>query len=75
MSCLKALAMFRFVLPKADLRVAGGREVILGTLQPLALFAANSFFTNGYLTTPGAEPSADWRMIEEAGFEAEVLPG
>ena len=72
-ACLKALAMFRFVNPRADLRVAGGREAVLGSLQPLALYAANSMFTNGYLTTPGAEPSQDWRMITDAGFEPEVM--
>ncbi|MEM1348063.1 MAG: biotin synthase BioB [Myxococcota bacterium] len=66
--CLRALAMFRFAHPRADVRVAGGREVSLGAMQPLALYAANSFFTDGYLTTPGAEPHQDWKMIEEAGF-------
>lgn len=71
--CLRALAMFRFVHPEADLRVAGGREVTLRTMQPLALYAANSLFTNGYLTTPGAEPSQDWQMIHEAGFEPDVI--
>ena len=69
---LRALAMFRFANPKADVRVAGGREVTLGHMQPLALWAANSFFTNGYLTTPGAEPSSDWEMIRQAGFEVAV---
>lgn len=72
-ACLKALAMFRFVHPTAELRVAGGREVVLRSMQPLALYAANSIFTNGYLTTPGAEPSDDWLMITEAGFEPEVM--
>lgn len=71
--CLRGLALFRLANPSADVRVAGGREVNLASLQPLALYAATSLFTNGYLTTPGAEPSADARMIEEAGFEAEVL--
>lgn len=67
--CLRALAMFRMVNPSADLRVAGGREVTLQHMQPLALFAANSIFTNGYLTTPGAQPSDDMQMIQNAGFE------
>jgi len=66
---LKALAMFRFVHPDRDVRIAGGREIVLGSLQPLALYAANSMFTNGYLTTPGQGPSEDMKMIEEAGFE------
>jgi biotin synthase len=70
---LRALGMFRFVHPRADIRVAGGREVTLRSLQPLALYPANSIFTSGYLTTGGNEPSADWKMITEAGFEPEVI--
>lgn len=70
--CLRALAMFRFANPRADVRVAGGREVSLGSMQPLALWAANSLFTDGYLTTPGAAPNQDWQMIEQAGFVGEV---
>jgi biotin synthase len=73
--CLRALAMFRFACPAADVRVAGGREVSLGSMQPLALWAANSMFTNGYLTTGGAQASDDWRMIQQAGFEPYVADG
>ncbi|MDZ4199124.1 MAG: biotin synthase BioB, partial [Kiritimatiellia bacterium] len=46
---LRALAMFRWVMPSKEIRVAGGREACLRSLQPLALFAANSIFTEGYL--------------------------
>ncbi|MCA9425723.1 MAG: biotin synthase BioB [Candidatus Omnitrophica bacterium] len=66
--CLRSLAMFRFTNPSADVRAAGGREICLSHLQPFALYPANSIFTNGYLTTPGQEPSADWEMIVQAGF-------
>lgn len=65
---LRTLAMFRFVHPSRDVRVAGGREVTLGSLQPLALHVANSLFANGYLTTLGQGEDADWRMIRESGF-------
>ncbi len=71
--CLKALAMFRFVHPDVDVRVAGGREVVLGSMQPMALYAANSFFTEGYLTTDGQGQSDDAVMLEQAGFEPEVI--
>jgi biotin synthase len=71
---LRALAMFRFVHPRADLRVAGGREVTLRSLQVLALYPANSIFTQGYLTTGGATAFDDHQMIRDAGFEIE-LPG
>lgn len=66
--CLKALAMFRFVNPPAEIRIAGGRELHLGSLQALGLYAANSMFVGDYLTTKGQAPEADYKMIEELGF-------
>jgi biotin synthase len=66
--CLKALAMFRFVNPMSELRIAGGRELHLGSLQSLGLYAANSVFVGDYLTTKGQAPEADYKMIEEMGF-------
>ena len=66
--CLKALAMFRFVTPSSELRIAGGRELHLGSLQALGLYAANSMFVGDYLTTKGQPPEADYKMIEELGF-------
>ena len=67
--CLRTLAMFRFVLTYAEVRIAGGRETCLRGLQPLSLYPANSMFTNGYLTTGGQDFAADRQMIEDAGFE------
>lgn len=72
---LRALCMFRFVHPRTDLRVAGGREITLRALQAMALFPANSIFTQGYLTTGGATPHADHQMIRDAGFELELGSG
>jgi biotin synthase len=67
--CLKTLCLFRFVNPNKEIRVAGGREVNLRSLQPLSLYPANSIFVNGYLTTPGQEASDAHRMIADLGFE------
>ncbi|OPH57924.1 biotin synthase BioB [Paenibacillus ferrarius] len=72
MKALKVLALFRFICPSKEIRVAGGREVNLRTLQPLSLFAANSLFVGDYLTTAGQEISADYQMIEDLGFEIEL---
>jgi biotin synthase len=69
--CLKVLAMFRYVNPSKEIRISGGREVNLRSLQPLGLYAANSIFVGDYLTTPGQLPEADWKMIEDLGFEIE----
>ncbi len=72
---LRALCMFRLVHPRTDLRVAGGREVTLRALQALALYPANSIFTQGYLTTGGATAMSDHQMIRDAGFELELASG
>lgn len=70
---IKALCMFRFVLPSKDLRAAGGREVVLRSLQPLSILVADSIFANGYLTTDGAGESSDYQMIRDMGYEIEVV--
>jgi biotin synthase len=67
--CLKVLAMFRLVNPSRELRIAGGREIHLRSLQPLGLFAANSIFVGDYLTTKGQLPEADYAIIRDLGFE------
>jgi len=71
--CLKALCMFRLACPEREIRLAAGREVHLGSLQPLALYPANSIFVADYLTEPGQAPEDDYRMIEELGFEIEPV--
>ncbi|HUC90539.1 MAG TPA: biotin synthase BioB [Paenibacillus sp.] len=72
LKALKVLALFRFLCPGKEIRVAGGREVNLRSLQPLALYAANSLFVGDYLTTEGQAVSADHQMIEDLGFEIEL---
>jgi biotin synthase len=69
--CLRILTLMRLVCPTKEIRVAGGREVNLRSLQPLALYAANSIFVGDYLTTPGQAAEADWRMLEDLGFDIE----
>jgi len=69
--CLKILALLRLVCPSKEIRVAGGREVNLGSLQPLALYPANAIFIGDYLTTPGQAAESDYRMIADLGFEIE----
>ena len=66
--CLRGLAMMRLVNPAAEIRIAGGREIHLGSLQPLGLYPANSIFVGDYLTTEGQLPEADEAMIHDLGF-------
>ncbi|MFC4911992.1 biotin synthase BioB [Actinomadura gamaensis] len=72
--CLRILAMVRFVCPDVEVRLAGGREIHLRTLQPLALHIVNSIFLGDYLTSEGQAGKADLEMIADAGFEVEA-PG
>jgi len=69
--CLRILAMVRFVHPDAEVRLAGGREVHLRSLQPLALHIANSVFLGDYLTSEGQAGRQDLEMIADAGFTVE----
>ena len=67
--CLKVLSLMRYINPTKEIRISGGREVNLRSLQPLGLYAANSIFVGDYLTTEGQESSADLQMIKDLGFE------
>ncbi|MFD2133948.1 biotin synthase BioB [Pseudogracilibacillus auburnensis] len=67
--CLKVLALFRFMNPTKEIRISGGREVNLRSLQPFGLFAANSIFIGDYLTTGGQEGNSDMQMLKDLGFE------
>lgn len=71
--CLKVLALFRFMNPTKEIRISGGREVNLRSLQPLGLYAANSIFVGDYLTTAGQEETEDHKMLEDLGFEIETV--
>ena len=70
--CLKVLAMFRLVNPDREIRIAGGRELHLRSLQAMGLYLANSIFVGDYLTTEGQAPQADYDMISDLGFEPVV---
>jgi len=71
--CLKVLALFRFVNPTKEIRISGGREVNLRSLQPLGLYAANSIFVGDYLTTAGQESTKDHEMLKDLGFEIDFV--
>lgn len=66
---LKIIALFRFILPAKEIKVAGGRERNLGDLQSWIFYAgANSIIIGGYLSTKGRAPEEDLRMIDELGL-------
>ncbi|HET7399220.1 MAG TPA: biotin synthase BioB [Intrasporangium sp.] len=66
--CLKILVAARFICPDKEIRIAGGREMHLRSLQGLALHVANSIFLGDYLTSEGQAAEADLALIREGGF-------
>lgn len=66
--CLRILCLFRFLNPKAEIRVAAGREYHLRSLEPLSLYPANSLFMDGYLNIRGKSRRDTLQMIIDAGF-------
>ena len=59
----------RLTKPRSELRIAGGREHHLRSLQPMGLLVANSIFIGDYLTAKGQQPEDDVAMIRDLGFE------
>ena len=66
---LQAIALFRLILPRTWIRLAGGRERVLGELQALGLYAgANALIIGNYLTTIGRAPETDVALLETLGM-------
>ncbi|MGC2681416.1 MAG: biotin synthase BioB [Candidatus Nitrosopolaris sp.] len=66
---IRTIAVWRFIMPKTILKIAGGREVHLKDKGRLALKAgANGLITGGYLTVGGNSPHKDLQMIQEIGL-------
>jgi len=69
---IKTIALFRLILPRATIKIAGGRERNLGDFQGMALRSgANGMIIGGYLTTSGRNIDDDLKMIRLAGFDLE----
>lgn len=66
---LRIIALYRFILPAATLRICGGRTHVLGERQA-DLFAAgaNGLMTGNYLTVAGSQYEADLAMIKSLGL-------
>jgi biotin synthase len=70
--CLKVLCLMRLANPATEIRIAGGREVNLRSLQAMGMYPANSLFVSDYLTTKGQPAEDDYRMVADLGFEIVV---
>jgi biotin synthase len=69
MQALHIIAVYRFLLPDKELKIAGGREKILRDMQSWIFFAGGSSFLIGnYLTTFGRSAAQDHKMLADLGM-------
>lgn len=69
----KSIAVFRFILPKAVLRLAGGRGLLSDQGACLFRGGANAAISGDMLTTSGNGIQEDRKMIESLGFDLKRL--
>ncbi len=66
---LQTIAVFRYLLPRAEIRIAGGRQ-FLRDLQAMIFFAgASGVMIGDYLTTKGRAVEDDLQMLRDLGLE------
>lgn len=65
MEILNCIAVFRYLLPQAEIRIAGGRQ-FLGDMQAMIFMAgASGIMIGDYLTTKGRQVEDDLKMIAD----------
>lgn len=65
----RAVALFRFVLPRAWIRLAGGRRLLADTGASCLHAGADALMTGDLLTTLGPSPVSDRAMAEREGWQ------
>ena len=70
MEILKTIACFRFILPKQEIMIAGGRTVNLRDLQSMIFMAgASALMVGNYLTTLNQPVEKDLQMLKDLGLD------
>ncbi|WP_053956842.1 biotin synthase BioB [Inediibacterium massiliense] len=69
----RIIAIFRFILPKATLRLAGGRGLLEDKGKSVFKSGANAAISGDMLTTKGISIDEDMNMISELGFEVKII--
>jgi biotin synthase len=76
LEALKTLAVYRMILPRHEILLAGGRAVNLRDLQSFIFLAgASALMVGNYLTTGNRSVAEDLQMIRDLGFEVEGADG
>lgn len=70
---LKTITIFRFLMPKSAIRLAGGRSLMKDHGRKCFKSGANAAISGDMLTTGGYTIESDLKMIEELGFVPSLL--
>ncbi|MBM7555553.1 biotin synthase BioB [Halanaerobacter jeridensis] len=69
LEALQTAAIFRFINPRKNIKLCGGREKNLRDLQSLSLLSGvNGLLVGNYLTTDGRSVQDDLQMIDDLGL-------
>lgn len=66
---LRTIAIFRYINPTVDVRLAGGRKSMEHSGKDAFLSGANATITGDMLTTSGNNIQDDLKMLSEMGFD------
>lgn len=69
----RIVAIFRFILPRNALRLAGGRGLLPDKGRSVFMSGANAAISGDMLTTAGISIDDDMKMLSELGFEVRML--
>ena len=71
----RIVALFRFILPSAWIRLAGGRGLLPDRGKSCFLSGANAAISGDMLTTAGITTQADMALLRALGFQAGSCDG
>ncbi len=67
---LKNIAVFRYLLPRAEIRIAGGRQFLRDLQAMIFMAGASGIMIGDYLTTKGRKVEDDLQMLRDLGVSA-----
>lgn len=68
----RIVAVYRFILPAASIRLAGGRGLLPDKGKSCFTSGANAAISGDMLTTAGITTKTDMELLDELGYEAKL---
>ena len=68
----RIVAVYRFILPDASIRLAGGRGLLADKGKSCFTSGANAAISGDMLTTAGITTKTDMAMLDELGYEVKL---